>query len=571
MILLDNAIKYAEDCISGKEITTDEVIKQCEIFLNDYRNRQYQESFEYYFDEKKLEKVEKIISLMRFATGFLGGKSILPNLATFQCFLIANIFGWRFKNNENRFRYREAMLFISRKNAKGTVCAIVFIIGMLLEQNYSEFYSICLDKELASELRKQIKQIIEASPALCKRFKISKTWTGNLECLITKSYYKPLTANADKNNSIRGAFVVADELGAFNVKDNINAMMSGQKSVLNPLMFYTSSSYPNSNSIMYEELDYCRKILNGEIVNERYFCLIYYANKDEIWDDTGIYRANPLRIEENYEEIRQFRERAKIIEKDKIEHITKNMNIMLDTVRENENYLDMSIFRRYSKPKKEIYSKYKGQKVALGIDLSKTIDLTSVSIMTRNKEDKKIYCSSMGFIASGTLKNPNRQEKIDYRQEQRDGNVKILKGDTIKVLEICDYVRNIEKLYGCQIEVIYYDGTFGELLEQELKRDYKLIKISQTYTIMSSTYKMFRDELYNGNVSYAENNLLDYCASCAETSTGKVGDILVIKNRKDKTARIDLLITLLFAYKHFYIEKKKFNSIKNLKEMSEDW
>lgn len=559
MVLLSNAIKYAEDCIAGREVTTWEVEKQCEKFLNDYKNRQYNEEFSYYFDENKLEKVEKIISLMRFATGFLGGKPTLNHLATFQCFLIANIFGWRFKSNSDRFRYREAMLYISRKNAKGTLCAIIFIIGMLLEQNYSEFYSICLDKELSSELRKQIKQIIEASPALCKRFKISKQWTGNLECLITKSYYKPLTANADKNNSIRGAYVVADELGAFDTKDNINAMMSGQKSVLNPLMFYTTSAYPNSTSIMYEELEYCRKILKDEIVNERYFCLIYYANKNEIWEDVGIYRANPLRIEENYEEIRQFRERAKIVEKDKIEHITKNMNIMLDSSTDEEFYLQKDLWKKCRVDKVD----FKGKKVSVGIDLSKTTDLTSVSIMY--EEGGYIYCKSHGFLPRNSLNSVNRSEKINYLAEESLGSVTIQEGDNIKYLDICNYIRNIEGEYNCVIKNIYIDPTYSELLINELQNDFDVVILKQTYTQLSRYTVRFRDLVYEGKVKYERNNVLDYCVACAKVSEGKAGDIMIAKNRKNRWERIDLLVTLIFCYVEFYSEKKKknFNEIFN--------
>ncbi len=558
-VLLSNAIKYAEDCVTGKEVTTWEVQKQCEIFLADYKKNQYTEEFKYYFDEKKLKKVETIISFMNFATGFLGSQPILNHLANFQCFLIANVFGWRFKNNEHRFRYREAMLYISRKNAKGTLCAIIFIVGMLLEQNYSEFYSICLDKELSAELRKQIKQIIEASPLLCKRFKISKMWSGNLECLITKSYYKPLTANADKNNSIRGAYVVADELGAFDTKENINALMSGQKSVLNPLMFYTTSAYPNSTSIMYGELEYCRKILKGEIVNERYFCLIYYANKEEIWEDIGIYRANPLRIEENYEEIRQFRERARIVEKDKIEHITKNMNIMLESNSEEEVYLQRDLWKRCEVEKID----FNGRKVSVGIDLSKTTDLTSVSIMY--EEQGVIYCKSHGFVPENSLNSPNRTEKINYLEEEALNNVTIQKGDNIKYLEICKYVRNIERQYNCTIKNIYIDPSYSELIINELQNDFDIVVLKQTYTQLSRYTIRFRDLVYEGKIKYERNKVLDYCVACAKVTEGKAGDIMIAKNRKNRWERIDLLVTLIFCYVEFYSEKKKkdFNKILN--------
>ena len=149
MILLDRAIRYAENVLSGKEITTWEVEAQCEIFLDDYYENQFEEDFEFIFDEKRLLRINNILKLMNFATGHVEGKEVLENLADFQCFFLANIFGWRYKNNRKKFRYREATLYIARKNAKTALIAIVFILLMLTEQQFSEFYSICLTKELA--------------------------------------------------------------------------------------------------------------------------------------------------------------------------------------------------------------------------------------------------------------------------------------------------------------------------------------------------------------------------------------------------------------------------------------
>ena len=77
--------------------------------------------------------------------------------------------------------------------------------------------------------------------------------------------------------------------------------------------------------------------------------------------------------------------------------------------------------------------------------------------------------------------------------------------------------------------------------------------------------------MYEGKVFYAENNLLDYCASCSQTSTGKAGDIMVLKDRKNKSEKIDLLITLPFAYAHWYIDEEEYDLLEALDKMSDDW
>lgn len=568
MILLDKALEYAKECISGDNTTTWEVRKQCEIFLEDYKVNQYKDDFEFYFDEKKLKKVNNLLKLFNMATGFNENESVLSAIWGFQALLLVNIFGWRYKNNSKRFRYREALLFIPRKNAKGTMCAWILILGMLLEQKYSNFFSIATTKKIAAELREQIVQIIQTSPAIKKHFKCSKQDYGKVMCSIKSSKYEPLSSDRDNNlNSFRGTYLILDEVGAFTTRKATSTLISGQKSVQNPMAFYTTSAYAESNSIIYEELDYYRKVLKGELIDKTRFCLIYYAEDGEEYEDTGILRANPLRLERNIEEIKQLRDKAKILPSLQEDYLAKSVNKMLETSSENEHYLDMKIFREAKKTKEFIYEKYRGKKVSLGVDLSKSIDLSSVSIMT--KCDDTIYCSSLGFIPKNTINSPNRTEKIDYYEEARNGNVKIQEGNNIKVLEICQYIRTIEETYDCEIECIYYDGTYADILEYNLGGDYNLFRLRQTYTELSKYYKKFRDDLYEGKVFYAENNLLDYCASCSQVSTGKAGDIMVLKDRKNKAEKIDLLITIPFAYAHWYIEEEEYDAYKAL--MNEDW
>ncbi|MBY7023494.1 terminase large subunit domain-containing protein, partial [Clostridium botulinum] len=229
----------------------------------------------------------------------------------------------------NKFRYNDITLYIARKNAKTWLVSLVFILLMLTEQNYSEFYSICLSKELASEIRKAMVQTLESSPYILKHFKTSKTLTGRIECKLTHSFFQPRVAEAGKNNSVRPSAFVSDEHGNFKENSNFKAMQSGQKNVVNPLTFRTTTAYAIDNSIMLSDLDYIRKVLDGVVENERQFALLYYSTKENLWNDTGMYMACPLRVEENYETIRETRAKALVKEDEVEEYITKDMNYFL--------------------------------------------------------------------------------------------------------------------------------------------------------------------------------------------------------------------------------------------------
>ncbi|WP_238860389.1 terminase TerL endonuclease subunit [Clostridium sp. YIM B02569] len=559
MKLLDDALKYCKDVTDGTEITTDEVKQQCKKFLYDYEIKQYEDKFEFFLCAKKLKIINNLLKIINYATGFVAGKSVYDGIVGFQALILVAIFGWRYKNDKNKFRYRDVVLFIPRKNAKTFLIALIFILLMLTEQNFSEFYSVCIDRDLAKEVRKAMAQIITASPALEKHFFVSESEIGVIKCTLTHSFYYPRTSKANKNNSIRPAAVCADEVGAFTSNDNIQAMRKGQLSVKNPLMFKTTTAYAESDSIMLEELEYDRAVLEGTVTNERIFILLYYALREEVWDDMAIYKANPLRVEENYEEIKSDREIAKIKISEQEELLTKNFNIFLDT-NELDKYLDI----RYWKKCKVDNINFEGKEVIVGVDLSVTTDLTAVSIMYR--EDNKIYCKSHGFLPEDSL--AERRENIDYRHYAELGYCDIHKGMTVSYTKVEEYIRSIEETYNCKIISIVTDPMNAKEMMERLSEDFDVIMLKQTYTNLSPATKEFRKLVYDGNVFYEKNELLDWNMKNAITTKGKADDEMLQKENKNKQ-RIDMVAVLIFGMTQLIVEEEKYSAIDTLDKM--DW
>lgn len=542
MILLERALKYCKDVTEGTEITTVEVIVQCTVFLEDYNRNQYKKKFEFSFEEEELKKINNLLKLFNYATGFVAGKQVLEGLEGFQALFLCALFGWRYKNNIKKFRYRDIVLFIPRKNAKTFISALIILLLMLTEQNFSEFYSICIDRELAKETRKGMAQLISASPDIAKHFFVSESEIGIIRCKLTKSYFVPRTSKADKNNSIRPSCYIADEVGAFTNNDNIQAMRKGQLSVMNPICIKTTTAYANSESIMIEELEYDRAVLNGTIKNPRLFCLLYYCSKEEAWTEEGLYKANPLRVEENYKEIREDRETSKSKTSEQKEFLTKNMNIFLETD-ELEKYVNIEYWKKCRITLKEFKKRIKGKKIKVGIDLSVTTDLTAVGIAF--EDEGTIYCYSHGFLPEDNL--ADRREKIDYKEYERKKYCDIHPGMTVDYDKVEKFVRGIETMFECEIDSIITDPmNAGEMIGR-LAEDYDITKLKQTYTLLSPSTKEFRKKMYDGKVKYAENELLDWNMNNATTSVGKSDDEMLNKQDKNKQ-RIDMVVVLIFAH-----------------------
>jgi phage terminase large subunit-like protein len=538
-VIYEKAIRYAERVAAGKEITTKEVIIQCKWFLKDIE-RQENDSFQYYIDDEAIETIEGILALLNFATGLgVSGKPILEGLEGFQAFFLVNIFGWRFKDDSEKFRYRDVTLFIPRKNAKTFICALILIILMLTEAEYSEFYSICLDRELAAEVKKAMTQIIEASPNVTKYFKIPKTLSGKILCKLTNSFYQARTAEANRNNSIRPSAFIADEVGAFKDYGNINAMKSGQLNVKNPLRFKLTTAYAEDKSIMLEELAYIKKVFSGTIEDDRMFALLYYAEPEHLWDDTGLYQANPLRIEENYNEIRDSRKAALEKPAEREEYLCKHMNHFLPS-NSGEAYVNIDDVRKCKIDSFE----WTGRQVWLGLDLAMTNDNCSYSMVT--EEDWKIYAESFAFVPEGRIPEKNRLEKINYYEFIKDG-VCFACGDmTVDYGFIEEMIMAIEAKHKVIVVGIAYDRYNCLSTAQRLEREgYKTVEVKQHSSVLHPATKLLKEKILNKEFHYTENKLLEENFQNAKVTEDTNKNIYV--NKKKSTGKVDMVVSLINA------------------------
>lgn len=540
-MLLEKAKEYAKDCISGKEITTFEVKIQCKWFLEDLE-KQNNDYYPYYFDTKQIGIIEGILKLLNFATGLhIVGKSIYEGLENFQAFFIANIFGWRYKTDAKKYRYREVDLFIPRKNTKTFLAALIFIILMLTEDDYSEFYSICLDRDLAGEVKKAIAQILNVSPLVGQYFNIPKTLSGRLECTLTHSFYQPRTAEANRNNSIKPSAFIADEFGAMKDNSNVEAMKSGQLNIRNPLMFRLTSAYAEDKSIMLGELDYLKKIYKGLETDERLFALVYYATEEHLWDDIGLQMANPLRVEENYNEIRDNRKKALAKPDERVEFLTKHMNYFMPS-NSGEEFITLDKLR-LCKNTRGVFD-WKGKDVYIGLDLAMTNDNTSVSMVTI--EDDMIFAKSWAFIPAGKIEEKNRRERTDYRRFIEDGSCFACGEEIISYSFVEKFIMNLEKEYGVHILQIGYDrynciSTANKLQEE----GYETVEVKQHSSVLHQPTKFLQESILQRKFSYDGDRLYEINfqnAKCTEDT-----NLNKYVNKKKSSGKVDMVVSTIIA------------------------
>lgn len=523
------------------------VKKQCKKFLDDLDKSQ-NENYPYFFDIKMLKKLEKLLKLISFGDGFCVGKSCFDALAEFQWFILINIFCWKHKSNKKKRRYETVVMLITRKQAKTFLSSLIFILLMLLEQKYSEFYSVSATKDLATQVKKEVKKTIESSPLINKHFKNVRSET---RCLLTDSIFTPLATGLNTLDARKPSAYIADEVGALGQNSYpIEAMSSGQMSVPNKLGILISTAYDEVN-ILEDWVEYCQRVLDDLVEDETIFALLYRPDDAKDWlNDNAIYQVSPLSVELNNKGITDnldyvFSKRAKAIEIPSTEanFKTKLLNIKVSSIN-TVPFISLEDLRlckidEYDWTDKEVW---------VSFDLSQSGDNTAVSILTWDERMRKYVCQSWCFIPEGKIEEKMKKEKVDYISYINKNWCFACGDKTISYTFVENFIINtLQNEFKVKIKDVSYDrynatSTVGKLEEAGIE----CIDIAQTYAVLNEPTKKLRDWILNEEICYVENNLFELNVSNAQTVFNGTGTLEMV-SKKSSNFKIDMLASLINA------------------------
>lgn len=522
------------------------VKKNCQKFLDDLEKSQ-NDDYEYFFNIKKMKKIEKLLKLLMFGDGFYVGESFYDTLADFQWYIILNLFCWVKKDNPKKRKHEIIMLLITRKEGKTNLSAIIFILLMLLEPQFSEFYSVSATKDLATQLKKEIRKTIKSSDAIAKHFKDIRSET---RCTLTDNLYVPLACD-NSSQTLDGRKPqcwLCDETGALRSSYPIEALSSGQIGMLNRTGIIISTAYSEINP-MEDWVEYGMKVYDGFIEDESYFGLIYRPDDINNWlSDISVYQTHPLAVQlqnngisDNLDYVFKKRQQAIEMESAQANFKTKLLNIKVSSVNTipfvSLDDLRLCRIDNYDWTDKEVW---------VSFDLSISGDNTAVSILTWDEKMRKYITQSWCFIPEGKIEEKMKKEKVDYISYINTGYCFACGDKTISYSFVEDFIINtLKKKYKVKIKNVSYDrynatSTVGKLEEAGIE----CIDIAQSFAVLNEPTKKLRDWILNQEIFYVQNNLFELNISNAMTVTNGTGTLEMI-SKKSSNFKVDMLASLI--------------------------
>ena len=528
--------KYAYDIIKGNIIAPKYVILQCSQFINIANGK----SEKYIIDENKLNMIDGILKLLIMPKGLKAGQTVYDCTAGFQFFFIVAVLCTVHRDNVKKRRYETAVLEIARKNGKTFLIALVFILLFLLEPKFSKFYSVAPDGSLSREVKEAITEIIGSSPALESRFKIKR---DEILCKLTSNKYIPLNYSTSRLDGKLPSVFLCDETGALPTPYAVEAMRSGQLTILNKLGCIISTKYPTSDNPFEDEVGYCMKVLDGIVEDDKYFSLLYEPDDKINWatNDTILKHANPLAlvVPEIMEDLVSKRQMAIEVPSKRENFITKHCNIIYMGLG-TESYIDVNVLKKCKVDK----INWSGRPVWLGLDLALTNDNCSVGMVS--EEDGNILADAIAFFPADRIEEKTRFEKVDYYYFVETMKA-IACGDmTVDYGVIEDFIMNIENKYGVEVMGISYDRFNCLSTAQKLKNaGFKVVETRQHSSVLHPPTKLLKEAIESGRFKYEDNQLLEINfqnAQCTEDT-----NLNKYVNKKRSNGKVDEVVALINA------------------------
>jgi len=499
---------------------------------------------EAYFDEKAYKRICKILKLMVHPDLRC---TMYEGLEDYSWFLITAIFCTKLKDAKQDTRYYiTALLEIAKKNFKTFNSAVIFIIGLLTEPQFSRFFSVAPDLRLSSELQVAIKKIIKISPALSDG--IFKLLRKEIRCEITDNNYTPLAYSNDKLEASLANIFLADEAGLLDTYP-IEIMRSSQITLHNKLGIIISTQYPNDNNVMIDEIDISKKTLDGLIENRRHFALLYEPDeelqREDRWqtDDLVIYQSNPVAVTHEYifAALKEKRAMAVLYENKRENYLCKHNNIKYKGLGV-EGFIPIDKVRACSIA--EDLKFWKGKRVYLGLDLSQTDDNTAVGMVCEC--DGNIYAKVWGFIPAYQKDFKIKKEGVDYNRLIREGVCFECGDEVIDYGFVERFIFDLENKYGVEIVQIGYDRYNAISTVQKLEaKQYECVEIKQHSSVLHMPTKLLKESVLSKQFCYDENKMLEINfqnARCTEDT-----NLNKYVNKKKSAGKVDMVIAIINA------------------------
>lgn len=471
--------------------------------------------------------------LLVFVEGERAGEPF--QLELWQQAIVANLFAW--VDGDGLRRYREAFVFVPRKNGKTPLVAGIAMCILFTDlEPGAQLYSAAADKEQAAILFRHASQMVAREPELLRLSRIYRSYKS-IE-YVGQGYFKALSADAHTKHGSNVSFAAIDELHAHPNADLMDVLATGTASRRQPLIVVITTADWDRPSACNEKYDYASKVRDGIIVDPAFFPCIYEAKPDADWTDPAVWAAANPNLDVSVKRDYLVRECQRAQESPVYENTFKRLHLNIKT-EQAVRWISMAAWDAGN----SMYhaDDLHGQACYAGLDLSTKTDLSALVLYF--PEEAKVL--AFFWAPADKARNRERRDRVPYLTWAKEGFIELTPGNVIDYAFIRRRLNELKADYNIQ-EIAYDPWSATQLALQLQDEDgFTMVEFRQGYASMSEPVKTLEAMIVGGKIRHDGNPVLRWMASnCAATIDAAENMKL---DKKKSSDRIDGIVALTMA------------------------
>ena len=492
-----------------------------------------------HYDKAKADRAVAFIENLRHTKGKWAGKKFL--LLPWQEQIIRDLFGIVGENGKRQFL--TAYVEIPKKQGKSELAAAIALYLLYADNEPSaEVYGAACDRSQASIVFDVAKQMVQMTPALLKRSKITAA-TKRIVNYSNAGFYQVLSAETGTKHGLNVSGLVFDEIHAQPNRKLYDVLTKGSGDAREqPLFFIITTAGTDKNSICYELHSKALNIKAGRKKDHTFYPVVYGLTETDDWnDESNWYKANPsLGHTISIDRVREAYKNA--LENPAEENVFKQLRLNIWTSA-TVCWIPDHIYDR-GNLSIDLES-LQGRECYGGLDLSSTSDITAfVLVFPPRGEDEKYIVLPFFWLPEDTLELRCRRDHVLYDVWELQGYIQTTEGNVIHYGFIEKFIEELGEKY--HIKEIAFDRWNATQMVQNLEgMGFTVVPFGQGYKDMSPPSKELYKLLMEGNINHGGHPVLKWMAQNVVMRQDPAGNI---KPDKEKSVeKIDGIVATIMA------------------------